>query len=73
MENVVVGQGSPLVGLTVEESRQRSKAAILAINRKSGKLLANPPREEVLGAGDKLIIIGTKKQLAALEEICKRC
>jgi len=73
MENIVVGSNSALAGLTVEETRHRTKAAILAISKKDGKLLANPQGEETIESGDRLITLGTKKQLAALEEICERC
>ncbi len=73
MENIVVGSNSALAGLTVEETRHRTKAAILAISKQSGKLVANPQGEETIESGDRLITLGTKKQLAALEEICERC
>ncbi|GAJ18938.1 unnamed protein product, partial [marine sediment metagenome] len=73
MENITVRRDSALAGLTVEETRHRTKAAILTISRKSGKLLVNPPIEETIESGDRLITLGTKKQLAALEEICERC
>ena len=71
MENIAVGDNSPLVGQIVEAIRQQSKATILAINKKSGKLLANPSGEEVVEAEDHLIIMGTKKQLASLECLCE--
>jgi voltage-gated potassium channel len=73
MENITVRHDSALAGLTVEETRHRTKAAILTISRKDGKLLVNPSIEEIIEAGDRLITLGTKKQLAALEEICERC
>jgi len=73
MENITVSSDSALVGLTTEETRQRTKANILAISRKSGKLVANPPGEETIEGGDRLITLGTREQLAALEEICERC
>jgi len=73
MENIAVGGDSALAGLTVEETRRRTKAAILAISKKGGKLVANPPGEETIESGDRLITLGTKQQLAALEEICERC
>jgi len=71
MENIKVDSKSPLVGQPVEAVRQHSKATILAISKKKGKLLANPPDEEVIRAGDHLIIIGTKEQLTALECFCE--
>ncbi len=73
MENIAVGSDSALAGLTVEETRRRTKAAILAISKKGGKLVANPPGEETIESGDRLITLGTKQQLAALEKICERC
>jgi len=73
LENVAVGNDSALIGLTVEEARLRTKATILAISRKRGKVVANPTAEETIQAGDMLITLGTREQLAALEEICERC
>ncbi len=73
LENVAVTTNSPLAGLTVEETRRRTNAAILAISRTGGKLLANPPGEEVIETGDRLITIGTKEQLTALENMCEGC
>lgn len=73
MENITISHDSTLAGLTVGETRHRTKAAILTISRKGGKLLVNPSVEETFEAGDRLITLGTKKQLAALEEICERC
>jgi len=71
MENIAVSEDSPLINQTVEAIRKRAKAAILAISRKSGKLLANPPDEEIIGVGDRLIIMGTKEQLTAVECLCE--
>jgi voltage-gated potassium channel len=71
MENVAVGSDSPLVGQTVETIRDQTKAAILAISKKGGKPSANPPGDRVIEVGDRLIIIGTKEQLKALECLCE--
>jgi voltage-gated potassium channel len=71
MENIIVPDNSPLVGQTVAATRQRSQANILAINRKTGKLLANPAGEEAIEPGDRLIIMGTAEQLTTLESFCQ--
>lgn len=71
MENVAAGGNSPLIGQTIEAIRNQTKAAILAISKKGGKPLANPPSEKVIEVGDRLIIIGTKEQLKALECLCE--
>ena len=72
MENIAVMEDSSLVGLAVEEARRRTKATVLAISRKGDQLLANPSGEETIEAGDQLIAMGTRQQLAALEKICQR-
>lgn len=71
MENIAVESDSPLVGLTIEAIRRQVKTAILAISKKSGKLLANPPYDTTIEVGDRLIIMGTPKELTALECFCK--
>ncbi len=71
MENIIVPDSSQLVGQTVASIRQHSRANILAINRKSGKLLTNPADEEPIELGDRLIIMGTAEQLTALESLCE--
>jgi len=73
MENIAVNEGSSLAGLAVEEARRRTKANILAINRKSGKLVATPSAEEKLEIGDIIIAMGTSEQLTSLEKVCQRC
>ena len=57
-----------MFGLTVEAAHHRTGATVLAMSKKSGKLLANPPDEVTIEDGDRLIVIGTKKRLAALEQ-----
>ena len=69
LENVDVASSSPLVGMTMEQIRGQFETTVLAMRKKSGKLLANPPGEEIIEDGDRLIVIGTKKRLAALESI----
>ncbi len=69
LENVDVASGSALIGLKMKQARSKMGITILAMRRKSGKLMANPPGEETIEDGDRLIVIGTKKRLAALESI----
>jgi len=69
LENVDVGTGSSLIGQTMEEARSRFGITVLAMRKQSGELIANPPGEEIIEEGDRLIVIGTKKRLAALESI----
>jgi voltage-gated potassium channel len=69
LENVDVASGSPLIGQTMEQARSQVGITVLAMRKKSGKMLANPPGEEIIEDGDRLIVIGTKKRLAALERL----
>ncbi len=71
MENIAVGQDSPLAGLTIEAIHKQVKTAILAISKKSGKLRPNPPSDTTIEVGDRLIIMGTPKELTALECFCE--
>jgi len=68
LENVDIGKNSSLAGQTVKATRDETHVAVLAMQKKSGTLLPNPPDEETIEEGDRLIVIGTKKRLAALEK-----
>ncbi|MFC1932080.1 potassium channel family protein [Chloroflexota bacterium] len=69
LENVDISKNSRLAGLTVKAARNKTGITVLATRKKSGKLLPNPPDEETIEDGDQLILIGTKKRLATLEEV----
>ena len=73
MESLTVGDGSPLIGERLGQVRARSKAAVLAVTRQAGPLVANPSDEEQEVRGDRLIALGTRAQLRVLEEFCERC
>jgi voltage-gated potassium channel len=69
LENVDVAGGSSLIGKTMEQARSQVDITVLAMRKKSGELIANPPGEEIIEDGDRLIVIGTKQRLSALERI----
>lgn len=71
MENVAISDESALAGQTIAFFRECSKANVLAINKRDGKLLANPPGDEKIMAGDSLIVIGTSEQLSSVDGICQ--
>lgn len=70
MENLIVPENSPLTGQTIATLRQQGRANVLAINRKTGKLLLNPGNEDTIEAGDRLVVMGSAEQLTALESLC---
>jgi len=73
LENLVVGQESPLNGVKLGEIRQHHKAAVLTLTKKNGQLIANPDDEEVLEEGYRMIVLGTRQQLRDMEGLCKGC
>ncbi|MFC2021085.1 potassium channel family protein [Chloroflexota bacterium] len=71
LENVAINDDSSLDGQTIEDVRQCSQANVLAISKKSGRLIPNPSGDEKIAAGDSLIMMGTSEQLSSLEAICE--
>ncbi|MFC1909073.1 potassium channel family protein [Chloroflexota bacterium] len=68
LENIKVGEGSPVAGVTVKEGLTCCGAAgILAVRKENGNLIANPQDGMLLEFGDELVVIGTREQLRILE------
>jgi voltage-gated potassium channel len=68
LENVKVTPESPLAGMTVKEGLGCCGAmAILAVRKKTGKLIPNPSDDTPLEIDDELVIIGTREQLRVVE------
>ena len=68
LEDVSIASGSPLAGMTIKQGRETSGGAvILAVKKKGGNLLANPPQETLLEVGDEVVVMGTKQQLSSFE------
>lgn len=67
VEELVVGKASVLIGRTVGQSniRQETGVSIIAMLRENHSYI--PDAHTVLQAGDELIVIGTRDQLAKLE------
>ncbi len=68
LEDIKIAPGSPIAGMTVSQGQQHGQGiAILAVRKKDGTLLANPPGDTGLQVGDELVMIGTREQLRAVE------
>jgi voltage-gated potassium channel len=69
MEEIAVGQNSPLQGVPLADSgiRQKLNLILVAIKRANGDMLFNPSHETPILAGDTLIALGLRKNLDALE------
>jgi len=71
MEEIAVGQASPLQGVPLADSgiRQNLNLILVAIKRADGEMLFNPSHETPILAGDTLIALGLRKNLDALEQM----
>jgi voltage-gated potassium channel len=69
LETVDVVSDSSLVGQTTGQAKSKAGITVLAMRKQSGMLVPNPPDEDTIEEGDRLIVIGTKQRLAALEKI----
>ncbi|BAZ22690.1 putative potassium/proton antiporter [Kalymmatonema gypsitolerans NIES-4073] len=65
--------GSPLVGMTLDEADMRylTGASLMAIRREGGEEIDYPPAETTLKEGDRLLVVGSDDELAALDEFAK--
>ena len=72
MAQMRVGRGSPLAGRSIAESRVRSRtgASIVGVLR-GQELILNPKPELVIEAGDVLLMLGRKEQLAKAERLVR--
>lgn len=68
LEEVIVRPTSSMVGKTIVESklRQNFGVIIVAIKKIDGEMLFNPGPDAVLGAGEVVVVIGKKHDLAQM-------
>lgn len=68
LEEVSIGEDSPLSGMSLGETRVRSQtgALVLAVVGPDGRLVTNPESDFALASGSRVIALGTRTQLRAL-------
>ncbi len=73
MEELKVGKGSPLNGVTLEDSgiRQKMDVIIVAIRKKDRGMVFNPSSKTKIEEGDILIALGQRNSLRKLSELLK--
>jgi voltage-gated potassium channel len=73
LEESLIEMESSLAGCSILDSRMHAEHRIIvvAIKKKSGHMVFNPPAETVLDAGDILIAIGSRENLATLSQLSK--
>jgi len=70
LEEVLIREDSPFVGITMGKARNLCEegANILAILKKDRKgIIPNPKKDLSIDEGDKLVVVGTRRQLSELE------
>ncbi|MEM7726516.1 MAG: cation:proton antiporter [Cyanobacteria bacterium P01_A01_bin.45] len=65
--------GSPLIGMTLEQTDMRyiTGVSLMTIRRKNGEEINYPHTETILKAGDRLLVVGSDLEMAALNEFAK--
>ena len=73
IEQVRVSAGSEVAAKTIREMQVRRNMGVIvmAIRRRDGNMLFNPPADTAVEAGDYLIVMGKQHDLAALEELAE--
>jgi voltage-gated potassium channel len=71
LEELTIAIGSALESRTIGSSPIRSKTGtmIVALRRRDGRMQVAPSADTVLGAGDIMVALGTRDQLARLREL----
>jgi len=72
LEEVTVCRGSDMVGRTLKDARipERTGLVVIAIKKADeDKLRLNPGSEEILGEGDKMLVLGKPEQIDLLRRI----
>jgi monovalent cation:H+ antiporter-2, CPA2 family len=64
---------SPLVGMTLEEADMRylTGASLMAVRRLNGQEIDYPDANTLLEEGDRLLVVGSEEEFAALDEYAK--
>ena len=72
MEEIDIGESSPVSGKSLEESeiRQRYGLIIVAVKKDSGQMMFNPMASYVISKGDKLIALGEDKNVSLFAQAC---
>ncbi|MGA3206833.1 MAG: potassium channel protein [Syntrophales bacterium] len=72
MEEIDIGEVSPVIGKSLEESeiRQRYGLIIVAVKKDSGQMIFNPMGGYVISQGDKLIALGEDKNVSLFAQAC---
>ena len=72
VEEIELGEDSPLAGSTINEIEERfAGIRILALKNRDGSLVPNPGPNSTIGRASSLTAFGTVEQLRAIEKCCQ--
>lgn len=73
LEEVIISEGSPLVGMSLRESPIRGELEIMVIGIQKGETVVefNPTPDQVFEAGDTLVALGNRDNLQRLERLAE--
>lgn len=73
IEEVAIGPRGALVGAQIKDNRIRQELGVIvvAVRKPDGTMQFNPTPETTLEAGDVVIVLGHKEQLARLENLAR--
>lgn len=71
VEEMDIPEGCRIAGLTIEESRIRPEtgALVLGIEKQKEEMVVNPKADHLLNVGDRIVVVGTKAQVARAAEL----
>ncbi len=71
VEEMDIPERCRVAGMTIRESRIRDEtgAFILGIERQKERMIVNPEADDVINVGDRLVLVGTKAQVARAAEM----
>ena len=70
IEEILIKEGSPLAGVTIQmcDLRQQLGIIIIAVKKSSGSMVFDPSPENAIEPGDVLIVVGEKENLIKLQD-----
>lgn len=71
VEEMDIPEGCRVAGLTIEESRIRAEtgATVLGVEKQKEEMVVNPKADHRLNVGDRIVVVGTKAQVARAAEM----
>ncbi len=73
MEEIKINETSQLIGKKLSEAKISEKAGliVLAIRKEEDRFIFNPKANEILNLDDKMLVVGSKEQIAVLQNMAK--